>query len=113
VIVLDASVLIAHLNNADQHHVRAQSLLEGISAEPWGASFLTFAESLVTPARLGHLEEAEAVLSELDVQELPLGAGAAGRLAEMRAEVGLKMPDCCVLLAARTMKLPWQPSTSA
>jgi predicted nucleic acid-binding protein len=101
VIVLDASVLIAHLNNSDQHHTRARLLLEGISSEPWGASFITLAESLVTPARLGHLEEVEAVLVALDVQELPLGGGAPGRLAEMRADLGLKMPDCCVLLAAQ------------
>lgn len=37
----------------------------------------------------------------LDVQEVPLGSGAPGMLAEMRAEVGLKLPDCCVLLAAQ------------
>jgi hypothetical protein len=30
-----------------------------------------------------------------------LGADAAVRLATMRAEVGLKLPGCCVLLAAQ------------
>ncbi len=76
-------------------------MLEGISAEPWGANSITLAEALVTPARLGHLEEVEAVLVGLDVQELPMGSGAQGRLAEMRADVGLRMPDCCVLLTAQ------------
>jgi len=101
VIVLDASVLIAHLDGSDHHRTRAQSLLEAISDEPWGASAVTLAETLVYPARAGRLEEAEAALVGLDVQELPLGGGAPGRLAEMRADLGLKMPDCCVLLAAQ------------
>jgi predicted nucleic acid-binding protein len=101
VIVLDASVLIAHLNDSDKHHRKAESLLEAVSDEPWGASAVTLAETLVTPARAGYLEEMETVLVGLDVQELPLGSGAPGRLAEMRAALGLKMPDCCVLLAAQ------------
>lgn len=100
-IVLDASVLIAHLNGSDPNHARAQSLLEAHAGEPWGASSVTLAETLVYPARAGCLENAEAALVGLDVQELPLGAGAPGRMAEMRAELGLKMPDCCVLLAAQ------------
>jgi len=101
VIVLDASVLIAHLDGSDPHHARAQSLLEAHSSEPWGASSVTLAETLVHPARAGRLEDAEAALVGLDIQELLLGGAAPGRLAEMRADVGLKMPDCCVLLAAQ------------
>jgi hypothetical protein len=34
VIVLDASVLIAHLDGADQHHADAQRLLEASGEEP-------------------------------------------------------------------------------
>jgi predicted nucleic acid-binding protein len=101
VIVLDASVLIAHLDGSDRHHAKARSLLEANSGEPLGASPITLAETLVSPARAGRLEDAEAALQRLGVQELPLREGAPGRLAEMRAEVGLKMPDCCVLLAAQ------------
>jgi predicted nucleic acid-binding protein len=101
VIVLDASVLIAYLNGSDRHHAKARSLLEALSSEPWGASSVTLSETLVYPARAGRLAEAEATLVELDLQELPLGAGAPGRMAGMRAELGLKMPDCCVLLAAQ------------
>ena len=100
-IVLDASVLVAHLNGSDRHHARAQHLLEAQNREAWGASSVTLAETLVYPARAGRLEEAEAVLVGLDVRELPLGGGAPGRLAEIRARVGLKMPDCCALLAAQ------------
>ena len=100
-IVLDASVLIAHLDGSDRHHAKARSLLEANSGEPLGASPITLAETLVSPARAGRLGDAEAALQRLGIQELPLGQGAPGQLAELRAEVGLKMPDCCVLLAAQ------------
>ncbi len=40
-------------------------------------------------------------MAELEVEEIPLGADAAIRFAMMRAEVGPKLPDCCVLLAAQ------------
>jgi hypothetical protein len=36
----------------------------------------------------------------LDVVEISLADDAAARLAALRAETALKMPDCCVLLAA-------------
>jgi predicted nucleic acid-binding protein len=101
VIVLDASVLIAHLDHSDRHHEKARYLLEAHGAEPLGASPITLAETLVSPARAKRLEDAEAALRRLGVNELSLGDGAPGRLATMRAEVGLKMPDCCVLLAAQ------------
>lgn len=99
-IVLDASVLIAHLDSADRHHAEARGLLEDRAGEPLAASAITVAETFVSPARGGRLEDAEAALHRLGVEELATGAGAAGRLATLRADTGLKMPDCCVLLAA-------------
>ena len=100
-IVLDASVLIAHLDGGDRHHARAQRLLEASSEEPLGASPITLAETLVAPARVGRLTDAEAALQRLGVDELALGENASSRLAQLRAEVGLKLPDCCVLLAVQ------------
>jgi predicted nucleic acid-binding protein len=41
-----------------------------------------------------------AALKALEIEELPLPRGAADRLAALRAESGLKLPDCCVLLTA-------------
>jgi predicted nucleic acid-binding protein len=101
VIVLDASVLIGHLDGADPHHAKARALLEKSDAEPLGASAITLAETLVAPARTGRLKEAQTALERLGVSELGLGEDAPGRLAKLRAEVGLKLPDCCVLLAAQ------------
>jgi predicted nucleic acid-binding protein len=101
VIILDASVLIAHLDGGDSHHADAQSLLEAGGRESLGASAITLAETLVSPARAGRLADAEAALRRLGVSELALGERVPARLAQLRADVGLKMPDCCVLLAAR------------
>jgi predicted nucleic acid-binding protein len=101
VIVLDASVLIAHLDEHDAHHERASRLLTDTGAEPLGASTITLAETLVGPTRAGRLEDVIAALDRLGVAELPLGGEASARLARLRAEVGCKLPDCCVLLAAQ------------
>ncbi len=100
-IVLDASVLIAHLDGSDPHHGAAQSLLEAGAEKALGASTITLAETLVSPTRAGRLGDAERALRRLDVTELTLGENAPARLAQLRADVGLKMPDCCVLLAAQ------------
>lgn len=103
-IVLDASVLIGHLDGRDPHHTKARALLEASGAEPLGASAITLAETLVAPARAGRLKEARAALKRLGVSELELGEGAPGRLAQLRADTGLKLPDCCVLAVARRLK---------
>lgn len=99
-IVLDASVLIAHLDGRDAHHERAGHLIGETGAEPLGASAITLAETLVAPARTGRLDDARAALDRLGVGELPLGEDAPGRLAQLRADTARKLPDCCVLLAA-------------
>ena len=99
-IVLDASVLIGHLDGRDRHHESARALLRAHASELLGASQISLAETLVAPARSGRLEDARQALEGLAVQELPLAAGASRRLAGLRAETGLKLPDCCVLLAA-------------
>ena len=40
-------------------------------------------------------------IAQLGVSELALGEGATARLARLRADTGLKLPDCCVLAAAQ------------
>lgn len=99
-IILDASVLIAHLDRTDAHHDRAQQLLLDAADEDLAASPVTLAEVLVAPARAGQLDRATAALGVLGVRSVPLDADAHVRLAALRAGTGLKLPDCCVLLAA-------------
>lgn len=97
-IVLDASVLIGFLDSRDGHHEAACSLLEDSGIESLGVSVLTLAEALVTPARSGRSRVVVDVLEGLGVVELSISDPV--RLAEIRARTGLKMPDCCVLVAA-------------
>ncbi|MGI9032860.1 MAG: type II toxin-antitoxin system VapC family toxin [Acidimicrobiales bacterium] len=98
-IVVDASVLIGHFDAADAHHDRATRLLQK-AGEPLGASPISIAEVLVGPARAGQLDRATGALRELDVASVDFDQQASAGLAVLRARTNLKMPDCCVLLAA-------------
>jgi predicted nucleic acid-binding protein len=101
VIVVDAGVLIAHLDERDALHARAGDALLAAADRRLGCSPITLAEVLVGPARHDRLDAARAAVAELDVEEIPLGEDAPVRLAALRAGSGLKMSDCCVLLAAQ------------
>ncbi|HMJ04401.1 MAG TPA: PIN domain-containing protein [Conexibacter sp.] len=99
-IVLDASVLIGHLDRHDAHHETAKQRLLTVADRPFGASSITLAEIFVGPTRTGGLDAARAALRRLQVAELSLPPDAAERLAALHVETALKLPDCCVLLAA-------------
>lgn len=101
-IVLHASVLIAHLGADDLLHLRAAQLLLDAIDETLGASPLTLAEVLVGPTRAGRADLAEGALGELDIRGPYLDAGAPRQLAELRVRTQLRLSDWCVLLAART-----------
>lgn len=99
--VVDASVLIAHLDAADAHHERAADLL---GDDDLSASVVSLAEVFVQPARAGLLGRAVSALGELGVRSVGLDPDEAVRLAILRAETNLKLPDCCVLLAAERVQ---------
>jgi predicted nucleic acid-binding protein len=101
VIVVDAGVLIAHLDERDALHARAGDALLEAARRRLGCSPITLAEVLVGPARRDRLDAARAAVAELDVEEIPLGEDSPVRLAALCAGSGLKLPDCCVLLAAQ------------
>jgi predicted nucleic acid-binding protein len=100
VIVLDASVLIAHLEHSDAHHTSATELLLSVRDEPFGVSSITLAEVLVEPSRKGLAADTVTAVDQLGVTEFPLPPSAPELLAQLRAETALKLPDCCVLLTA-------------
>jgi predicted nucleic acid-binding protein len=100
VIVLDASVLIAHLDSDDAHHAKARKTIDENAETPLGASEISLAEALVMPARAGRLRDAQWGLNQLGVIPLALGSDTPAQLAQLRAETNRKLPDCCVLLAA-------------
>jgi len=102
VIVLDACVVIAHLESTDVHHRRATELLMATADQQLAVSVITMAEILVGPARAGQLERVRGALQQLDLVTVPFSDDAPARLANLRATSGLRLPDCCVLLAAET-----------
>ena len=103
-IVLDANILIAHLDSSDAHHDRAETLLVDLSDSPLAASPFTLAEVLIGPARTGQLDRATTALALLEVAGVDLGPDAPVQLALLRAGTSLKLPDCCVLLAAENAR---------
>jgi toxin FitB len=98
-IVVDASVIIALLDANDAHHARAAEVLDDLR-DPLAASALTIAEVLVGPTSAGRLTAARSALATLEIEAVPIDAGAAPRLAQLRAQTALKLPDCSALLAA-------------
>ncbi len=100
-IVLDASFLIAYLSSADAHHHRAVARLGESELLDCTASAITWAEALVAAARAGRVPEVKAALDAItEVAHLPDDAHV--KLAALRAETGLKLPDCCVVLVAES-----------
>jgi predicted nucleic acid-binding protein len=100
VIILDASVIIAHLDSTDQHHMTAAQLLADNAFDEWASSTVTLAEVLVGPARCGEGERVNNLLTRWGVRAVPVPEDAPLRLAALRSETLMKLPDCCVLLAA-------------
>jgi predicted nucleic acid-binding protein len=104
VIVLDASVHVAYLDGEDNQHEQAEALLADAIHDDIGVNPLTLAEALVAPVRSGELDTVLSVLDDLEVETVPFPADTAVRLAQLRADTGLKMPECCVLLAAEDVE---------
>lgn len=103
-LVLDASAVIAHLDSGDAHHDKVEALLLAAQGQTLAASPITLAEVLVGPARAGQLDRAQGVLETLGVRTVDLERDSPSRLATLRAQTGLKLPDCCVLVAAQSLR---------
>ena len=100
-IVLDASAVIALVEAGDAHHEAAVRLIAGVGRTTRSASVVSVAEMLVSYTAAGRLADGEETLRRLGIVEVPLASDAAPRLAALRVSTRLKLPDCCVLLAAQ------------
>jgi predicted nucleic acid-binding protein len=97
-IVLDASVVIAHLDPADALHEAATSVLLEYATDDLRLPASAYAESLVDPARKGRLDDARDAIAALQLQIVPVDRLLAERAASLRArERGLRLPDALVL----------------
>lgn len=99
-IVLDASIVIGHLAAADAHHARATAFFREHADAEFVVHTLTLTEILVGPMRVGRVLEATRALASLGIGEWAPPTGGAARLAQLRVESGLELPDCCVIDAA-------------
>lgn len=97
-IVLDASVLIAHFSPHDAHSERALEILD--TEEDVAMHHLTMAEVLAGPARNGTEQEVALAIPRLGIEALEVEPDEPLRTARIRASTGLRMPDACVLSAA-------------
>jgi len=97
VIVLDASVLIAHLWPSDRHHVEASGFLLRVAGDRMLTHPLTMAEVLIGGVRIGRGAEMRQDLRDIGVELAYCDADEPLRLAEIRCSTRLKLPDCCVL----------------
>jgi predicted nucleic acid-binding protein len=100
VIVLDANVVIAFLDDRDAHHRFAVDLLESNSFDEFACPVLTLAEALVHPTAAGVQDAALAAVTRIGVKILPPSATDAAAIARVRSTYGIRMPDAVVLHAA-------------
>jgi len=97
-IVLDASVLIAHLDPADAVHTAATQALLTYAADDLRIPASAYAETLVDPARRGRIEEACEQIASLQLEIVPIDGPLAVRAAKLRArERAIRLPDALVL----------------
>jgi predicted nucleic acid-binding protein len=103
-IVLDASVLIAHLDPGDAHHATATGLLDQCADDDLRLPASAYAESLVHPARKGQLAAARQRLDSLALAIEPITAPIAELAAALRAaDPALRLPDALVLACGDTL----------
>jgi predicted nucleic acid-binding protein len=104
-IVLDASVVIAHLDPDGALHQAATGALLEHKGDDLRLPASSYAESLVDPARKRRLDEARDALTALRLEISPIDRSLAERAASLRAtERGLRLPDALVLAAGEHLR---------
>ena len=102
--VLDASVLIAQLDQADVHHGAAAKMLRERAGDDLRLPASAYSEALVDAARRKSLDRARALTEELAIRVEPITAEAAEEAARLRARHRfLRLPDALVLACANVL----------
>ncbi|MGH3274531.1 MAG: type II toxin-antitoxin system VapC family toxin [Streptosporangiaceae bacterium] len=103
-ITLDASVVIAHLHPRDPHHQAATAYLRGSAGDGFLIHALNLAEVLVGGVRAGREQEMLRDLQAIGIRVADRIDDEPLRLARLRVDSGLKLPDCCALDTAMLTK---------
>jgi predicted nucleic acid-binding protein len=103
-IVLDASVVIAHLDSSDALHDAATSALLEHAEDDLRLPASAYAETLIDPTARGRLEEARERIAAMELLVVPLDETIAERAASVRVRHrGLRLPDALVLATAQEL----------
>ena len=97
-IVLDASVIIAHFASGDPFAPQALEIMD--TEEELCLHPMTLAECLVGAERLGQATVMRERLGAIGIGIWHPDDDDPYRIAELRAHTSLKLPDCCVISAA-------------
>jgi predicted nucleic acid-binding protein len=106
VIVLDASAVIAVFFSSDVHHDQATALLQEHASRGFTVHPITLAETLVGAARAGRISQVHRQIRTMGVEPFTPDSDEPLLIAELRANTGLKLPDCCVLATALALSAP-------
>lgn len=100
IVVVDASVVIAHFDGDDAHHAAAAVALREADADELVVPASAYAEVLVRPYRRGarSVAQADEFFAEIGARIEPIGTPIAKRAAYLRSShTGLRLPDALVL----------------
>jgi predicted nucleic acid-binding protein len=103
-LTLDASVLIALLDDADVHHSRAVDEVEAAdqNGDDLVAPANAYSEALVAFARDDRVSDAREAIAAMGISVTPLDAATAEQAAQLRARHdGLRLPDAMVLATSQ------------
>ncbi|MGB3731033.1 type II toxin-antitoxin system VapC family toxin [Microbacterium sp.] len=101
-IVLDANVLISYWGRPDSHTDATYSILD--TEDELLIHPITLAETLVAPVREGREDDALSAYARLGVERHDPTLDEPVRVARLRAETRLKLPEAYVLAAAIEMQ---------
>ena len=96
-IILDATFLIAFLDEHDPHHRDSKDLIEANFVEGFAVSAVTLAEVLVHPAKAGKEDRALSSIRRLGVKTIGVEPDGGMSIAHLRANHAIRMPDALVL----------------
>jgi predicted nucleic acid-binding protein len=106
-LALDASVAIALFTDADAHHDRARSELDGAldRDDDLLMAASAYSEIMVHAVRSGQGEMVDRFVDRLQMEIVPTDRGIGRRAAELRAEWrSLRLPDALVLATAQARR---------
>ena len=103
-IVLDASVVIAHLDSSDSLHGAATAALLEHAEDDLRLPASAYAEALIDPTARGRLAEARERIAAMELLVVPLDEAIAERAASLRVRHrALRLPDALVLATAEEL----------